>query len=105
MTAHQLSRDEILALPPTISLAMLAECLSLSEPVVRQLNRSGELAQQGIKINRLGQQWRVITASVWDYLGISPASGASIAPAGHNDAGQAKPTASTLRSVGQGGAA
>lgn len=95
--AVRYTREQILALPPASTLADLAGCLGVSEPVVRQLNRSGQLERMGIKINKFGAQWRVITSSVWQYLGIGPASGASIAPAGRNGAGQDKPTASALR--------
>lgn len=64
MTARQLSRDEVLALPPVITLETLGRVLGVSNPVVRRLNASGEL---GIRVDRLGQQWRVVTASVWAY--------------------------------------
>jgi len=104
--AGQLSRDEILKLPPVISLAQLAGCLSVSEPVVREARRSGELERLGIRVNRLGAQWRVITSTVWDYLGISPADRASSVPVPPDGPGQRRPTASALRPVGhQDGAA
>ena len=95
--ARQLSRAEILALPPACTLADLAGCLGLSEPVVRGLNASGELAALGIRVNKLGAQHRVITSSVLGYLGL--ANGASTVPAGRNGAGQRGPAASALRSV------
>lgn len=97
MTARQLSRAEILALPPVISLETLAECLGVSDPVIRRLNASGELAALGIRVNRLGAQHRVITSSVLGYLGL--ADGASTVPARPEDAGPRNPTASALRSV------
>lgn len=101
--AHQLSREEVLALPPTTSLAKLAGCLGVSEPTVRAARRSGELERLGIRVNRLGAQWRVVTATVWEHLGISPADRASTAPATHKRAGHASPTASALRAVADGG--
>ena len=97
--ARQLSRAEILALPPACTLADLAGCLGLSEPVVRDLNRGGELAALGIKVSKLGAQHRVITSSVWDYLGISPDACASTESAGRNGAGQRRPAAPALRAV------
>lgn len=69
--ARQLSRAEILALPPVITLETLGEVLGVSEPVIRRLNASGELAALGIRVNRLGAQWRVITADIVAFLGIT----------------------------------
>lgn len=103
--ARQLSRDQILALPPVISLAQLAACLGISEPVVREARRSGELERLGIRVNKLGAQWRVVTSTVWQYLEIGSAGRASAAPASRKGAGQARPTASALRPVRQGGVA
>ena len=70
--ARQLSRAEILALPPVITLETLGEVLGVSEPVIRRLNASGELAALGIRVNRLGAQWRVITADIVAFLGYHP---------------------------------
>ena len=70
MITRQLSGKEILTLPPTISLATLARCLGVSEPTIRASHRSGELAALGIRVNRLGAQYRVVTATVWAYLGM-----------------------------------
>ena len=100
--ARQLTRDQILALPPTVNLVTLAECLGLSEPTIRACHRSGELDRLGIKINKLGAQHRVITSSVWDYLGISLPARASTESAGGNGAGRRKPTAPALRAVADG---
>lgn len=100
MTARQLSHAEILNLPPAISLADLAACLGVSEPVVRVMNRTGQLEALGIIVNRWGAQHRVVTASVWKYLGLdadSPgASNEAPVPGGQ---GKGRPTASALRSV------
>jgi hypothetical protein len=70
VTARQLNRAEIMALPAASTLADLAGCLGLSEPVVRRLLHNGELASMGIRVVRLGQQYRVITSSVWLVLGL-----------------------------------
>jgi hypothetical protein len=66
--ARQLTRAEIRALPPVITLTMLARALGVSEPVVRASLRAGELDRQGITVNRIGAQWRVVTSSLWKYL-------------------------------------
>jgi hypothetical protein len=76
VSAHRLSSREILSLPATMNLATLARCLGKSEPVVRKAHREGELAALGIKVNRLGSNYVVVTASVWNYLGLTPASSA-----------------------------
>lgn len=70
MTARQLSRAQILALPPACTLADLAGALGVSEPTIRAAVRSGELEQLGIRVNRLGAQYRVVTASLLAYLGL-----------------------------------
>ncbi len=70
MIARQLRDKEILTLPPTINLATLAQCLGVSEPTIRASHRNGELAALGIRVNRLGAQYRVVTATVRAYLGI-----------------------------------
>jgi hypothetical protein len=76
MSARQLSRREILGLPPTMSLATLAMCMGKSEPTIRKAHRSGELAAAGIRANKIGSTYVVITASVWDCLGLSPGTSA-----------------------------
>jgi hypothetical protein len=69
--AGQLTRAEILGLPPVITLAVLAQALGVSEPVVRVSLRSGEIDRLGIRATKIGAQHRVITSSLWAYLGIS----------------------------------
>jgi hypothetical protein len=80
VTARQISRREVLAQPPTMSLGTLALCLGKSEPTVRKAHRNGELAALGIKVNKLGSTYVVITASVWDYLGLPAGANASVRP-------------------------
>jgi hypothetical protein len=70
--ARQLTREQILDLPPACTLADLAGCLGVSEPVVRTMNRTGQLEGLGIRVNRIGAQWRVVTSTVCDYLGLEP---------------------------------
>jgi hypothetical protein len=76
MTARQMSTQEILSQPPTMTLATLARCMGKSEPTIRKAHRNGELAALGIKVNKLGCNYVVVTASVWAYLGLTPASSA-----------------------------
>jgi hypothetical protein len=102
MTA-QLSRAEILALPPVITLAMLADCLGVSEPTIRQCQRSGELERLGIRVSKLGAQHRVITATLHAYLGL--VDGVSTVPAASNGAGQGRASGPSMRPVRGGGAA
>jgi hypothetical protein len=69
-----LTRTELLELAeasPVTTLPMLARALGVSEPVIRERARRGELAALGIRVNRLGSQWRVITADIVAYLGIT----------------------------------
>jgi hypothetical protein len=99
-----LSRAEILALPPTHGLPVLGRILGVSEPVIRERARRGELAELGIKVVKLGAQYRVVTASVWAFLGLDPAAdGANGEAPPRRAARQGKATASALRSVRGGG--
>jgi hypothetical protein len=102
---HQLSRDEILALPPASTLADLAGALGVSEPVARVMQRTGQLEALGIRANKMGSQWRVVTSTVWAYLGLEPPERASSVPAGPAGPGPRGPTGPTLRAVagGEGG--
>ena len=73
-----LTRKELLELAetsPTTNLVMLGRALGVSEPVIRERARRGELAALGIRVNRLGAQWRVITADILAYLGITRETG------------------------------
>jgi hypothetical protein len=95
-----LSRAEILALPPWISLADLGRVFGISEPTARRRQRSGDWEALGIRICRLGQQYRVITSTVHAVLGIHPdgqVSGANPEASSRIAAGQRRPTASALR--------
>jgi hypothetical protein len=99
-SAKRYSREQIMALDPAITLAELGRCLGVSEPVVRQMRRSGELEQLGIIVNRWGAQWRVVTASVWAYLGLrADFPGAIPEQQGRDGQGEGRPTGSGLRSV------
>ena len=93
-TSARLTREQILALPPTITLAELARALDVSEPTIRAALRRGELERMGITATKLGQQYRVITATVWQFLGLDRAS---TAPAPAEDAGQRGPAGHGVR--------
>jgi hypothetical protein len=72
--AKPLSRAEVLELAetsPTTNLVMLGRALGLSEPVIRERARRGELDKLGIRCLRLGAQWRVVTADILVFLGIT----------------------------------
>lgn len=95
-----LSLSETLALPPTIGLPDLGRALGVSEPVIRAQHRSGELERLGIRVVPLGAQYRVITATLWSFLGIHPdgqASGADSEEPPRIGAGQRGPTGSVMR--------
>jgi len=69
-----LTRTELLDLAeasPTTNLVMLGRALGISEPVIRERARRGELAAMGIRVLRLGAQWRVVTEDILTFLGIS----------------------------------
>jgi hypothetical protein len=67
-----LSRAELLALPPATNLPTLGRAFGISEPVARERLRRGDFAAMGIRILRLGAQYRVVTADVLRVLGIDP---------------------------------
>ena len=67
-----LSREELLALPPVINLPTLGRAFGVSEPTVREQRRQGKFEAMGIRILRLGPQYRVITADVHRVLGVGP---------------------------------
>ena len=98
-TARQMTRKEIEALPPVITLATLAQALGVSEPTIRQTCRSGELGRLGIKVNRIGAQHRVVTASLHAYLGLN--GSASSEPPDGNGAGQERRSTSRPRRIAQ----
>ena len=49
----------------------LAETSGLSEPVIRERVRRGEISLLGIRCLKLGKQWRVITEDILVFLGIT----------------------------------
>ena len=75
-----LTREQLLALPAATDLRTLGRALGISEPVVRELRRRGRFEELGIRINRLGLQYRVVTADVLRFLGISAETSVSSVP-------------------------
>jgi hypothetical protein len=100
VTARQMTRAEILALPPVITLSTLARVLDVSEPTVRRSHHNGELERLGIRVSRLGAQYRVVTATVWEHLAM--ADGTSPVAARSNGAGRTKRSGPALRPVREG---
>ena len=66
-----LSRAELLALPAVINLPTLGQALGVSEPVIRERARRGELERLGIRVLRLGAQYKVPTEDILRVLGIT----------------------------------
>ncbi len=100
-----MSAAELRALPPVIGLPVLGRALGVSEPVIRERARRGELEPLGIKVVRLGAQYRVVTSSVLAFLGLDAAAdGAGIESQPRPCARQGRATASALRSVSGDGA-
>jgi excisionase family DNA binding protein len=71
VTVVPLSRNELLALPPVITLPVLGRALGVSEPTIRERVRRGELEPLGIRAVKLGQQWRIVTEDVLHALGVT----------------------------------
>lgn len=77
MKVKPLTRAELLQLPPVINITTLARALGISEPVARERHRQREFEDLGIRILRLGAQWRVVTADLLRVLGIDPETDAA----------------------------
>jgi hypothetical protein len=78
-----LTRAELLALPPATNVTTLGRAFGISEPVARERQRRGDFAAMGIRIVRLGAQYRVVTADILRVLGIDPETqAAGPAPSG-----------------------
>lgn len=55
---------------PTMSLPELGVLMGVSEPVIRERHRRGELESLGIRVLGLGRQYRVVTSTVREVLGL-----------------------------------
>ena len=97
-----LTRTELLELAetsPVTNLVMLGRALGLSEPVIRERARRGELAELGIRCLRLGAQYRVPVADILVFLGITrDMNTAGPAPPGPATITTAAPTPRTTTS-------
>jgi hypothetical protein len=68
-----LSRDELLALArrhPVFNLAQTGQAFRVTEPVIREMHRRGELEQMGIRVLRLGAQYRIPASDILRVLGL-----------------------------------
>jgi hypothetical protein len=63
--------DDVLQMP-TMSLPQLGALMGVSEPVIREQHRRGELEALGIRVLPLGRKYRVVTSTVRKVLGIDP---------------------------------
>ena len=70
--APRLNRAELLSLPAATDLTTLGRAFGISPPVARERHRLGEWERLGIRVLRLGAQWRVVTADIWRVLGVEP---------------------------------
>jgi hypothetical protein len=80
-----LTRKELLDLAetsPTVNLVTLGRALGVSEPVIREMRRRGQLEEMGIRVLQLGAQYRVPVADILAVLGIDleTATGGSAPP-------------------------
>lgn len=73
MSTQRLTRAELLALPAATDLRTLGKAFGVSEPVARERHRLGQWAEIGVRVLRLGAQYRVVTADIWHVLGLDPA--------------------------------
>jgi len=76
-----LTRDQLLELPPVVTLETLGQALGVSAPTIRECHRRGDVTAFGIRVLRVGQQWRVVTADIWRLLGLNPAIPEPTSPA------------------------
>ncbi|GAA0252836.1 hypothetical protein GCM10009527_056210 [Actinomadura nitritigenes] len=65
----QMSQDELLALPTTISVDTAARAMGLGRTRAYQLARRGEFP---CKVIRIGASYRVVTVDLRRLLGIEP---------------------------------
>lgn len=69
-----MTREQLRKLPAATDLPTLARAFGISEPVAREWHRRGEFEQMGIRILRLGSQYRVVTADILQALGVTDES-------------------------------
>ena len=67
------TRDELLELArtsPVTNVVTVGRAFGVSEPVIREMARNGELEKMGVRVLRLGAQYRVPVADILTVLGI-----------------------------------
>lgn len=90
MSRPPMTRAQLLALPAATDLRTLGRAFGISEPVARERHRLGEWEKLGIRILRLGAQYRCVTADILRVLGIDQGAEEALPT----------PEASPLRAVG-----
>lgn len=71
-----LTRDELIELAkttPVVNLVTTGRAFGVSEPVIREQARNGELERMGVRVLRLGAQYRVPVTDILRVLGIEAA--------------------------------
>ena len=71
-----LTRDELLELArttPVTDLVTTGRAFGVSEPVIRERARSGDLEKMGVRVLRLGAQYRIPVADILRLLGLDTA--------------------------------
>ncbi|PRY43291.1 hypothetical protein CLV43_10331 [Umezawaea tangerina] len=63
-----MTRDEVLALPATVDLVTGGRALGMGETKTRELARAGQFP---VRLLRVGNRYRVVTAELIALLGIS----------------------------------
>jgi hypothetical protein len=66
-----MTRDELLALPPTIDIDTARRPLGLGRTKAYEMRAAGTFP---VKVLQLGCRYRVITADLWALLGVTPNS-------------------------------
>lgn len=80
-----LTRDELLELArttPVTDLVTTGRAFGVSEPVIREQARNGELEKTGVRVLRLGAQYRIPVADILRVLGLDTADPSQTAAGG-----------------------
>jgi hypothetical protein len=70
-----LTRDELIELAratPVTDLVTCGRAFGVSEPVIREMARNGALEKMGVRVLRLGAQYRIPVADILAVLGMPP---------------------------------
>jgi hypothetical protein len=63
---------ELARTSPVTNVVTVGRVLAVSEPVIREMARNGELEKLGIRVLRLGYQYRVPVADILRVLDVDP---------------------------------